>query len=135
MRFYSLIIVAFVATAISLLLRQLNKPKYYRGITRDAFPKFINGMMVQGGDGSLLFFEHEGSDRFLQFAKYIESPSGRNLHFGFPLAPWSTAYYATLKAKLTAAGFRCSEKETGEGEVERFLCVDYLESADEAARL
>jgi hypothetical protein len=130
-----LIIVVLVTAGAYVVLRQLNKPKYYRGITRDAFPKFINDMMSQGGDGFLLFFEHEGSNRFLQFAKYIESPSRRNLHFGFPLAPWSVDYYAALKDRLTAEGFRCVEREAGEGMVERFLCVDYISDGKEGGRL
>jgi len=44
-----LIVVVLGVAGVYVLLRQLNKPKYYRGITRDAFPKFINGMMAQGG--------------------------------------------------------------------------------------
>jgi hypothetical protein len=130
-----LIIVVLVAAGVYVLKRQLNKPKYYRGIARDDFPKFINGMMDQGGHGFLLFFEHEGSNRFLQFAKYIESPFRRNLHFGFLLAPWSVNYYATLKDRLTAEGFRCVEREAGEGMVEKFLCVDYITNGKEGGRL
>src|SRR5262245_22075958 len=116
-----LLIVSLVVTGF-ILLRQLNKPKYYRGVTLNSFPKFIDGMMDQGGDGALLFFDHEGSNKFLQFAKYIESSSRRNLHFGFPLAPWSREYYETLKDSLASEGFHWVEKNASEGVVEKFLC-------------
>jgi len=87
------------------------------------------------GNGFLLFFEHEGSDRFLQFAKYIEGQNRTNLHFGFPLATWSAIYYDQLKEKLVAEGFNCDERETGEEVVTRFLCVDHIRDGQEAGRL
>ena len=130
-----LILITLIVTGGLLVMRWLKKPILYRGVTAEAFPKFIDGMMAQGGNGFLLFFEHEGSDRFLQFAKYIEGQNRTNLHFGFPLAPWSAIYYDQLKEKLVAEGFTCDERETGEEVVTRFLRVDYIRDGQEASRL
>jgi len=104
-----LIVVVLVVAGVYVLLRQLNKPKYYRGITRDAFPKFINDMMAQGGHRFLLFFEHEGSNRFLQFAKYIENPY-RPLHALGRILPPGTDAYGVNTNEILARATRCIDE-------------------------
>jgi hypothetical protein len=128
------IILCVVGIGVHLLLRQGVKPIYYRRMTSADFRRFIEGLISQGGDGALLFIRHEGSERFVQFAKYL-SPR-RSVHFGFPDAPWSRDHFTAVEAAMSTAGFLCHLRDTQDGgPVTRFLCIDDLSSAKEAGEV
>jgi hypothetical protein len=70
-----------------------------------------------------MFIEHEGSDRFVQFAKYQLDNSRTILHFGFPDAPWSRQYFDAIVKVLEKldVGHKIT---TGEAQIHRFVEVD-----------
>src|SRR5262245_34545701 len=119
----------------SLLYWYGSRPIYYRGQPRDSIERFVRDLIAQGGDGSLLIICHEGSDRFVQFAKYIISAQKRNLRFGFPDAPWSRNYFEPVKEALLAEGFLCSEEHMAESDVRRFLVVDNIRTSSDASQI
>jgi hypothetical protein len=72
-----------------------------------------------------MFIEHEGSDRFVQFAKYQLDNSRTILHFGFPDAPWSRQYFDTIVKMLQTLNI--SHKiTTGGAQIHRFAEVDLV---------
>jgi hypothetical protein len=128
------IIFGLVLIGVFLFLRWSAKPIHYRHVASMDFYRFTESLFSQGGDGALLFLHHEGSDCFVQFAKYL-SPK-RMVHFGFPDAPWSRSYYRVVQSALTAAGFPCYEKPTkNDHGTLRFLCIDDISTAQKAAEI
>ena len=129
-----LLIISVVATLLFLLHRKGVKPIYYRHLSSADFLRFTTGLLSQGGHGALLFIHHEGSDRFVQFAKYLEPT--RMIHFGFPDSPWSRKFYEAVKSALSAAGYRCQERVTSDDkQIPRFLYIDGLWTAEQAAAI
>ena len=128
------IIIGFVMIGVYLFLRWSAKPIHYRHLTSTDFQRFTESLFSQGGDGALLFIHHEGSDRFVQFAKYL-APK-RMVHFGFPDAPWSRSYYPAVQSALSAACFPCYESPTKDDyKTLRFVCIDDISSAQKAAEI
>ncbi len=127
-----LIIAAIVLIAYLLLFRRM-KPLRYRGQTAANFPRFIESLMSQGGDGALLFIYHEDSNRFVQFAKYL-APR-RNICFAFPDASWSRPYYSAVATALAETGFQTYEQSTGETTTPRFLRVDDIWTVQSGAEI
>lgn len=127
-------ILGIVVTII--ILWWLKKPIYYRNVERDEIERFIKGLLDVGADGSLLIIQHEGSPRFIQFAKYIENETKTNLHFGFPDAPWSRESFESLEKKLKSAGIKYKIQLTSDNEyVRKFLNVDNIRDIATAVRI
>lgn len=115
------------------------KPHRHRNLTSDRFSWLIRGLVETMRDGSVLVIEHEGSDRFTQFARYSE-PSGEVvLSFGFPDAGWSSGYFEELKRVFSQHGIDYTIAETGDAATPRFMEVecrgDVVESGARLARL
>jgi hypothetical protein len=128
------IIVGLVMIGVYLFLRWSAKPIHYRHLTSTDFQSFTESLFSQGGGGALLFIHHEGTDRFVQFAKYL-SPK-RMIHFGFPDAPWSRSYFPAVQNALSAAGFSCYESPTKDDhQTLRFLCIDDISTGRKAAEI
>lgn len=129
---YWLFILGLVAAGLYLFLRWGSKPIYYHHVTSTDFLRFTSGLLADGGQGALLFISHEGSNRFVQFAKYLNPK--RTLYFGFPDAPWSRNVFASVQRALTSAGYRCEVRATdNDTDIPRFLCIDDIWTAEQAA--
>ena len=126
-----LVIIGLLAVGVYLLLRLGAKPIRYRHQTLKDIRRFTESLFAQGGDGALLFVHHEGSDRFVQFAKYL-SPK-RAVHFAFPDVPWSRDLYSAVRAALSDAGFACVEQAGSDGT--RFACIDDIPSGQRSAEI
>jgi hypothetical protein len=109
------------------------QPVYHRGKQPAEFSRFIATLQSESPDGAVLVVEHEGTKRFVQFAKYVEEPADRAVTLGFPDAPWSRAFYEPVREQLTAAGFEVSESFGTGTVVPRFLDVAGLEAPERAA--
>ena len=102
------------------------KPNYYRNKESSDFQRFIEGLIRQGSNGSLLFIKHQKSNRFVQFAKYITEDSEIVINFGFPDANWSKSYFKPLIEALDKAEFDYQVQGTRDASefVTRFLEVN-----------
>ena len=114
-----LIIIIFIAWWIK-------RPYYHRGIERHQFDRFFKTLIEYCGDCSLLFIEHEGSERFIQYAKYVLDESNTTINFGFPDAPWSADYFKPLIKAFEASGIDYDIQSTNDksGFVSRFIDVN-----------
>lgn len=123
---------------VTLLLRWGARPKFHRNQQLAALPKFIRTLHERCADGAVLIIEHEPTRRFVQFAKYGNTPDESYITLGFPDAPWSRGFYSVVDAELRRAGFIVNESR-GTGEVvPRFLDVVNFagpDHASEAARI
>jgi hypothetical protein len=126
-----LVIIGLLAAGVYFLLRLGAKPIRYRHQTLKDIQRFTESLFAQGGDGALLFIHHEGSERFVQFAKYL-SPK-RTVHFAFPDVPWSRGFYSAVCAALSAVGFSVVEQSGTDGT--RFSCIDDISSGQKAAEI
>ena len=122
-------IIALVTAGVYFLLRLGAKPIRYRHQTLRDIQRFTESLFAQGGHGALLFINHEGSDRFVQFAKYLSPKS--TVHFAFPDVPWSRDFYSSVSAALSSAGFSCIERLGTDGT--RFVDIDDIPSGQKAA--
>lgn len=115
----------------------MKRPHYHRNVKRNEFERFLRGLIVQSAHGAILFIEHEGSDRFVQFAKYVTIESGTIINFGFPDAPWSQNYFKPLMEALESAGVDYHIQSTGDdhGFVSRFIDVNMkVDNIDKVAK-
>ncbi len=119
----SIIIILFIV-----LIWWIQHPLYYRNVKSEGFEKYLKNFLSQCADGSLMFIEHAGSVRFVQFA--IRNNSHIILHFGFPDAPWSREYFAPVMKQLQTLKIDYNVT-TCEGPTRRFLEV-YLSLDDQA---
>jgi len=117
------------------LIRVLgSKLIYYKKTRIEDFPRFLGSLMVQFDDGGLLFFQHEGSDRFLQFVKYIQDGK-ESLNFGFPDAPWSRMYFDRVKECLQSGNISFEITKTEREDTRSFLDVYDISSIEEASKI
>jgi hypothetical protein len=126
-----LVIIGLIAAGVYFLLRSGAKPVRYRHQTLKDIRRFTESLFAQGGDSALLFVHHEGSERFVQFAKCV-SPR-RGVHFAFPDVPWSRDLYSAVGAALSDAGFACVEQSGSDGT--RFACIDDISNGQRAAEI
>ena len=117
-------IIISIVLVVLFFIWYMRRPYYHRGVKQSEVEHFIRGLIAQCDDGSLLFIEHEHSDRFVQFAKYETKEFGTVLHFGFPDAPWSREYFKRVALEIEDAGMNYSIRSTGEEPVRRFIDVD-----------
>ena len=112
-----------------------SKPARHRGQSAEQFERFLTTLELCGRDGGLLFIEHEGSERFVQFMKLGDDPNDlTSLGLGVPDAPWSHLCFPSVRDALSTAGIRLDECRGTTGM--RFLDADHLSvpRAAEAAR-
>ena len=111
-----------------------SRTKYYKAVTFEDFPRFLASLMVQFSDGGLLFFNHEGSERFLQFTKYIHDGK-ESLHFGFPDAPWSRDFFESIKKKFLDEKIHFSVVATHSEPTKAFIDVADIPSIEQATTI
>ena len=104
----------------------IKRPYYHRGVERHEFDRFFRTLIEFCADNSLLFIEHEGSKRFIQYAKYVQDEFNKTINFGFPDAPWSRDYIKPLIKALEASGIDYDIQSTNDesGLVPRFVDVN-----------
>jgi hypothetical protein len=128
------LVAAALLVAGGVLFHRLGRrPVYHSGQRAEAFPRFLAALDAESPDGAVLVIEHEGTERFVQFAKYVEEPEDPVILLGFPDAPWSRAFYEPVRERLTAAGFDVSESFGTGDAVPRFLDVGGLPDPARAA--
>ena len=105
----------------------LNRPLYYRGLSRYDFHRFLEAFIKQSSDGSLLFIQLDKTRCFIQFAKYITDDSGIIISFGFPEAPWSREYIGPLIRALESLriNYELQRVGTDPAYVTRFVDVNH----------
>ena len=111
-----------------------NKPIYYKNVQTNEFEKYVKAFLNQSKTGSLIFIQHESSDRFVQFAKYESKDLRPILNFGFPDAPWSRTYFDNVLVMLQENHI---DYETMKAErmVNQFIYVNIAsDNADYAAK-
>ncbi len=54
---------------------------------------WLEGLLKSGVDGAFVIVRHRGSERFIQFRKYIQSAGDFGLELGFPNVAWSQGYF------------------------------------------
>ena len=81
-----LVISLVLVVAIGLVLRRAVKGP---ARTVHTLGRSLRGLLRQGYDGGYLIIDVTSSERFLQFAKYINAPGDYGIYLGFPRGPWS----------------------------------------------
>jgi hypothetical protein len=112
--------IAITVALLVVFMWWMRRPLYHRNVKPEEFERYVRGFVNQCTDGSLIFVEHEGSPRFVQFAKRRSNGSRTVLQFGFPDVEWSRGYFDTMVNTFQALEFRYIITK-GEGPVRRFL--------------
>ena len=102
----------------------LKRPVYYKSVPLIGVEHFLSDLFQYFADGSILYVEHPGSLRFVQFVKYVDDQGHPKLHFSFPEADWSAPCFTKIAAALQAAGVVYRVRDTTQPLCPRFLDVD-----------
>lgn len=110
----------------------MSRSPRYRSIKLNDLPRFFSSFADTAAVGSLMFIHHEGSDKFIQFAKSREGDGRVNLKFSFPDAPWSRSYFDKVVLGLSQTGMSYHiEETTDEPKVRRFVTVNFIQDAQQ----
>ena len=101
----------------------------------DKMPEVIKWALRYCLNRGIIVIEDRNSEHFIQFRKYILRNGEIGLEFGFPEAPWSTAYFPQLRDAMTASGTSFRETRETYGRVTAFLHVDCGNDIDKAVAL
>ncbi len=123
---YTVLIVALIIVVIIIGFKLMNRPLRHRVKNLDEFERFLEGLIVQGSEGSILIVEDKKTKKFVQFVKLGKSKKAK-LHFGFPDAPWSKRYFQRVEDAFKKRNIQYTINPTGEDVVTRFLDVDIFE--------
>jgi len=126
--------IAVIIGIVAIAYLIANRTIHYKAITFEDFPRFLASLMVQFSDGGLLFFEHEGSERSMQFVKYIKDGK-ESLHFSFPEAPWSRDFFEGVKQRLLDEKIVFSIVKTDREPTKAFLDVADIPSIEQAVAI
>lgn len=139
---YLLIAVAVLFAAGYVLWQYGKRPLRHRLTAGGDFSRFLQVLLYRGFDRGYLVIETRGGRRFVQFSKYIRSRRNVGLRFDFPRAPWSEAYFETLRGLLEGHGFEYDVRRAEPAEaaaarppVSEFVVVDLKQDLEAAARL
>jgi hypothetical protein len=110
----------------------VNRPIYYKNVHTNEFEKYVKAFLNQSKTGSLMFIQHESSDRFVQFAKHESKNLKSILNFGFPDAPCSRAYFDNVLVMLQENHINYETMKT-EGMVNQFIYVNIASDNEDYA--
>ena len=127
----TILIVLIAVVAAVVVMKWASKPMIHKNIKLDGLPKYMASLMAQCTDGSILFISIPNTDKFLQFAKYIDITKER-LAFGFPDAPWSRDYVNELEKIFNAKGIEYEIEQTGREDTRAFLNIHDIKDIEEA---
>lgn len=119
-------IILVILIAVGLRFYLLTPAKYHiQGL--ENLDKFFNDLVKYFCDGSVLLIKHKKTGKFIQFVKSINKDNKVNLHFGFPEAPWSQAYFTSIVESCKSEGYNI-EFSLGErnSSVKKFLIINWL---------
>jgi hypothetical protein len=117
-------LIASIIILLAIFIWWIGRPAYRRNVRGEEFERFFQDFLSQMTDGSVVIVEHQGSLRFVQFAKHHKQQQQPILHFGFPDAPWSRQYFGPLVKMFQTNGIDFNIVSTGEDGVRRFLEID-----------
>ena len=127
------ITILFITLTIILLHWYLKQPIHHK-IKRLQIKKYVDDFLLQLGNGAILIINHKKSNKFIQFAKYIDN-NITNLTFGFPNAPWSKSYYPKVISVLKEKGYTIEEENINTEPVTSFIRIDFIKNSDEATKI
>lgn len=86
-----------------------------------------------GYDGATMILRDMGSERFVQFRKYIAEPGKMGLETHFPSAPWSREYYDSVLALLRKKAIAFEILTTNARPTTEFVHIDFGSDVTQAA--
>lgn len=84
----------------------------------------LEDLLQRGFDGGVLFIDHIGSPKFLQYSKYIHRKGEYGIELGFPDAEWSKEFYPEVKKICELKGFEYRQEGSNQHNELVFLNVD-----------
>ena len=100
--------------------------------------KYLEVLLERGGGGGFLIIRDPGSERFIQFKKYVgptEGNGGGGIIAHFPKTSWSNRYYEPLKAFLHRENVPFSILPVDTLPTTEFLEIDFGTDIDKATRI
>jgi hypothetical protein len=108
--------------------------KRFENVDLVGIEAYLSMLLKRGKGGAFLIVEDMGSERFLQFRKYVTGLRVIGIECYFPLAPWSVSYQQDLERMLTEQHLKF-EEASGSGEpVANFIRIDFGPDAGLATR-
>lgn len=128
---WGIVVIVALVLFLALYVYSGNKPVKHLNLQIEDLPKFLTSLFSLGKPDAILFFDHHGSEKFLQFL-VVE---GSTIQYGLPRTSWSEPYFDTIEKELKGAGFNVKRSPTTSPQIIEFLEVPGLTSTDEAVRL
>jgi hypothetical protein len=95
----------------------------------------LETLLRRGYDGSFVLIKEPGTERFVQFAKYIRARGDFGLELGFPRTTWSGEYYSKLENLLVHEGTVFRRRPVATDPTTEFLEVDCGKDTELAFRI
>ena len=118
---------ALAAVAIVGIVQWVLPPYRYKRVKPTGLKTYLEALLWRGFDNGYIMIvveEKTEVDRFLQFAKYIDSNGTAGLELVFPLVDWSKQYYAAFKELLDDREIAFLSGHRSTDEVSEVIIVD-----------
>jgi hypothetical protein len=129
-----LAICLIVASALYAVYRYATTPITWTVHARELLV-YIDRLLRRGYDGSFVTISEPGTERFVQFAKYIKGQGRIGLEFAFPRTTWSEPYYDDLRLLLLQHGVALEKRSVNTPPTTEFLTVDCGRDTDLAFKI
>lgn len=123
---YTVLIIALIVVVFIIGFKLMNRPLRHRIKSLDELGRFLEGLIVQGTEGTILMVEDKKTKKFVQFVK-LGKRNKAKLHFGFPDAPWSRNYFQRVEDSFKKRNIQYTINPTSEDVVTKFLDIDIVE--------
>lgn len=123
---YFIIFVIILALGYIFFVRAAKGPK--RSMSQLKRP--IEDLLKRGFNGGTLIIDHAGSNKFVQFQKYIREKGDYGIRMDFPDASWSHSFVTPLKMYCDKKEIKtCTRSGVTEKELS-FLEIDFGKDVD-----
>ena len=129
----TILIIVVIIVLIWGFIKWMSRPLRHRVKNLDELERFLQGLIIQGAEGSILIVKDKKTKMFVQFVK-LGKKNRAMLHFGFPDAPWSRRYFQEVEDAFKIRNIQYSINQTGEDVVTKFLDIDIVK-IDKAVKI
>lgn len=130
-----LIWIIVIVVMIFLIDRLGRRPTRHNLQGLDELVRFIEGLVTQAKDGTILIVKHKKTKRFIQFVKESNHGKSMRIHYGFPDASWSRPFFPKIIANFNKERIPYQIIKTNDDSVRRFITVDHIENIEVIIRI
>jgi hypothetical protein len=130
-----IVIVPIAAVVWRVIQVHRERLRHWTDLDTSGVRRGLEMLLKRGYDGGFVVLTEVGTDRFLQFRKYISAPGDFGIHMQFPRTTWSEQYYGDVLDLVQRRRLKCSRIPLTTPPTNEFLEVDFERNVDDAVGL